>query len=211
MTIRRKRWVWAGCIMVGLLLAVASFRLDGTVHRWQQRHLWKNIQLLSRNVTRGTDWPAHMVLGGAMLGLAWWRGQRKWTRIFAAMLLAGALAGVAAYPLKFTTGRVRPSVHVEKGWRGPERHQNYQAFPSGHTAVSAGFFAVLLFVRWRLGLFCFFFPLFVGFTRIFLGAHYLSDVVCGILLGILAAAIVTTLMFRREEPSALLKPEPVAK
>jgi membrane-associated phospholipid phosphatase len=207
---RRKFWIWGICITIGLLLAVASFLLDGAVYHWQQVHRWKNIQLLSRNVTRGTDWPVHVALGLALLGVAWWRGNRKWTRVFLSMILAAALAGVAAYGLKFSTGRVRPSVKMEKVWRGPESHQNYQAFPSGHTAASAGFFAVLLFVCWRLGLVCFLIPLFVGFTRIFLGAHYLSDVVCGILLGILAAAVVTTFMFR-ETPSGLPKQEPVAQ
>ncbi len=187
-------------VTIGALVLLVAFWLDGTVHRWQQVHRWKNIELLARIVTRGTDWPVHVALGLILAGLAYWRGNRKWTRVFVAMILAAALAGVVAFGLKFSTGRVRPSVKMEKVWRGPDSHQNYQAFPSGHTAASAGFFGVLLFVYWRLGLLCFSIPLFVGFTRIFLGAHYLSDVVCGILLGILAAAVVTSFMFRTEQP-----------
>jgi undecaprenyl-diphosphatase len=115
------------------------------------------------------------------------------------MIMAAALAGVVAYGVKFGTGRVRPSVKMEKVWQGPDWHPNNQAFPSGHSAVSAGFFGVLLFVSWRIGLLCFAIPLFVGFTRIFLGAHFISDVVAGILVGLLAAAIVATFLLRKDE------------
>lgn len=196
----KKRWIWPIAIAIGIVLLIAAFQCDGLVHRWQQKHRWKNIQLLALCVTRGTDWPAHMILGLAAAGIAWKRGSRKWTRVFFCMILAAALAGVTAYGLKITTGRVRPSVKVEKVWRGPDRRQNYQSFPSGHTAFSAGFFALLFFASWRLGLLSLPIPLFVGFTRIFLGAHYLSDVVASFLLGILAAALVAEFILWREKP-----------
>ena len=191
--------IWVSAIALGVVLMLAAFALDAPVHRWQVLHRWKNIQQLSRNVTRMTDWPAHVILGLVLGGLAWWRGNRKWTRIFLGMIAAAAVAGVVAYGLKFSTGRVRPSVKTAQAWHGPDTHQNYQAFPSGHTAASAGFFAILFFVSWRLGLVCFAIPIFVGFTRIFLGAHYLSDVVVGLLLGLLAAAVVAPLVLRKNE------------
>lgn len=186
-------------VTLGALLLVVAFRLDASVHRWQQAHRWRNIAQLSRNVTRATDWPAHIAVGLILAGIAWRRGNQKWTRIFLAMLLSAALAGLVAYGLKVSTGRVRPSVRVEKVWHGPDSRSNYQSFPSGHTAASAGFFAVLFFVSCRIGLLCFVISLFVGFTRIFLGAHYLSDVVAALLLGILAAVVVTQLIIPKIE------------
>lgn len=198
----RKCWIWAIAIAIGVLLLIGSFRLDRPVHRWQQKYHWKNIQLLALCVTRGTDWPTHLILGLLGAGIAWKRGSRKWTRVFLCMILAAALAGVTAYGLKITTGRVRPSVKAEKVWRGPDSRQNFQSFPSGHTAFSAGFFALLFFASWRLGLLCLPIPLFVGFTRIFLGAHYLSDVAAAFLLGILAAALVAEFVLWREKPFA---------
>ena len=202
-------------IITGLALCVISFQLDPAVHRWQQEYNRQNIRFLShhvsrdtakltRYVTRGTDWPVHLGLGLVLTGVAWWRGSKKWTRIFLCMLLAAALAGVTAYGLKITTGRVRPSVKEEKVWRGPDSRQNYQSFPSGHTAFSMGFFALLFFVSWRVGLFLLPIPLFVGFTRIFLGAHYLSDVVASILLGVLAAALVAEFVVGRERSPGLV-------
>ena len=182
------------------MIAFASFYLDQAVHDWQHAHRWKNIQVLSRNVTRLTDWPAHVVLGLAAAGIAWWKGSKRWTRIFLAMILAGALAGGSAYVLKVSTGRVRPAVKTEAGWNGPEVRQNFQSFPSGHTAFSSAFFGVLLFASWRIGLLCLPIPIFVGFTRIFLGAHYFSDVICAGVLGLLCALLIARLFLQPQKP-----------
>jgi hypothetical protein len=45
---------------------------------------------------------------------AWWRGNKKWTRIFLSMLLALAIAGLVARAIKISTGRARPSVKSEQ-------------------------------------------------------------------------------------------------
>jgi membrane-associated phospholipid phosphatase len=190
---------WLSILVVlffGVLLVFAAFSLDGVVQDWQHRHALKNIGLLRRYVTRGTDWPSHVVLGLIFAGVAWRRGRQRWTRIFLAMIVAGALAGLSAYALKATTGRVRPSVNVEKGWAKQTLTlgANYQSFPSGHTAFSTAFFALLLIASWRIGLSCLPIPIFVAFSRIFLGAHYLSDVVAAIVLGVVSAMLVAHLM-----------------
>jgi undecaprenyl-diphosphatase len=52
------------------------------------------------------------------------------------------------------------------------------------------FFGVLVFTRRRIGLACLPIPILIGFSRMYIGAHYLSDVVCGAVLGSLCAAIV---------------------
>jgi membrane-associated phospholipid phosphatase len=197
---RRVPWGLISLIILGLLLVIASFYLDEAVHQWRQIHRWKNIQVLSRNVTRATDWAPHVIAGLSLAGLAWWRGNKRWARIFLAMVLAGALAGSTAYVLKLSTGRVRPSVQVEKVWSGPDLRQNFQSFPSGHTAFTSGFFGVLFFVSWRLGLLFLPIPIFIGFSRIFLGAHYLSDVICAMVLGALCAAAVASFMLKGKQP-----------
>lgn len=179
-------------LVIGVLLVLWAFSLDGAVQDWQHRHALKNIGLLRRYITRATDWPSHVLLGLLFAGIAWRRGSQRWTRIFLAMVAAGALAGISAYALKATTGRVRPTVNVEKGWARQTftLGANYQSFPSGHTAFSTGFFALLLIASWRIGLCCLPIPIFVAFSRIFLGAHYLSDVVAAIILGVVSAMLV---------------------
>jgi undecaprenyl-diphosphatase len=203
---RHLSWLWIlAALALGVLLIFATFSWDGVVQNWQHQHQLKNIGLLRRYVTRGTDWPLHVLLALVFAGLAWRRGSRKWTRIFLAMILAGALAGLSAYALKAATGRVRPSVNVEKGWSKQTLtlQPNYQSFPSGHTAFSTGFFALLLLANWRIGLSCLPIPIFVAFSRIFLGAHYLSDVVAAIVLGVVSAMLIAHFILQREPETSL--------
>src|SRR5436309_935683 len=137
-------WKWlclAGC--AALLIGVA-FYLDGPVRNWIAQHQNRSAKIFMHNVSRFGDWPEHAALGLALLGIAWWRGSKKWTRIFLAMLLACTLAGAAARTIKIATGRARPSVKSEAVWNGPRLSANYNAFPSGHTAASTAFFVALL-------------------------------------------------------------------
>jgi undecaprenyl-diphosphatase len=122
--------------------------------------------------------------------LAWRRGSEQWTRIFLAMLLAMMLAGVAGTVIKRTVPRARPSVHTEIGWVGPRSSWKYQSFPSGHVGASTAFFGVLLIARRRVGIACLPIPILIGVSRMYIGAHYLSDVVCAAVLGMLWALVV---------------------
>jgi membrane-associated phospholipid phosphatase len=110
------------------------------------------------------------------------------------MLIACAVAGVAARVIKISTGRARPSVKTEMTWSGPTLSQKYHAFPSGHTASSTAFFAVLVIASWRIGLATMIIPLLIGFSRMYVAAHYLSDVVFAALLGGICAIIVAKMM-----------------
>lgn len=197
MTHQRRFWIWTLAILIGVALIYAAFLADGSVHRWQQAHRLRHRQELSRVITRVTDWPVHVAVGLVLAGIAWWRGKKRWAVIFLSMVAAAAVAGTAAYGLKVVVGRPRPAVKIEKLADRPDSFRpNYQAFPSGHSAASAAFFGVLFFVCWRLGLALFVIPLLVGASRIFLGAHYLSDVIGGLLLGLLCAAIVSSIILR---------------
>src|SRR5437660_10112231 len=86
---RRTLWIWLIVILLGFVLTIAAFHFDSVVQAWQHQHRIKNIKVLSRNVTRGTDWPSHVIAGLLLAAIAWWRGNKKWTRIFLAMVIAG--------------------------------------------------------------------------------------------------------------------------
>ena len=140
-------------------------------------------------------WPLHAAVGIVLLGLAWRRGSEEWTRIFLAMLLAMMLVGVAGTVIKRTVPRARPSVHAETRWGGPRFSSKYHSFPSGHVGASIAFFGVLLIARRRIGLACLPIPILIGFSRMYIGAHYLSDVICAAVLGFSCAVVVVHFVF----------------
>jgi membrane-associated phospholipid phosphatase len=114
-------------------------------------------------------------------------------------LIALSIAGLTGRIIKISAGRARPSVKAEQMWNGPRMSgSKYHSFPSGHVDASVGFFAVLLLANWRIGLPCLAIPLVIGFSRMYLGAHYLSDVVCAAVLGVLSAILVTHFFLRRK-------------
>jgi membrane-associated phospholipid phosphatase len=87
--------------------------------------------------------------------------------------------------IKALSDRDRPFLNIDKtriiGWR-----EKGDSFPSGHTTQI--FFLMTLFIhRFQLGiggsLLLYGAASLVGFTRIYVGAHYPRDVVAGVVLG----------------------------
>ena len=78
----------------------------------------------------------------------------------------------------------------------PSVYHGY-SFPSGHTTVAACFYGILIYLTmryvtshfWRIFLSVFFgFMIFMtGLSRLWLGVHFLTDVVAGLFLGLLFA------------------------
>jgi undecaprenyl-diphosphatase len=181
---------WLIGIAIAAVAIDASFYFDDAVWNFIQQYQNRGMYNFMRNVSRFGDWPSHLVLGLFLLGTAWICGSRKWSRVFLAMLIALALAGVAGTVIKRVVPRPRPSVHTDIRWGGPRFSSKYHSFPSGHVGASTAFFAVLLIARWRVGLACLPIPMLIGSSRMYIGAHYLSDVVCAAVLGSLCALVV---------------------
>lgn len=105
------------------------------------------------------------------------------------LLLTVATSGIATLLLKGLIARPRP----------PEQYQAYHevwyAFPSAHAALAVALYGFLAVITYRScssratrlfalgGLFSL--MLLIGFSRLYLGVHYLSDVLGGYLLGTL--------------------------
>ena len=196
---------WLVGIAIAAIAIGVAFYLDDTVWHFVQQHQNPTLRNLMRNVSRFGDWPAHVVLGLLLVGIAWWRGSKRWTRIFLSMLLAMAIAGVAGHVIKRTVPRARPSVKLELRWGGPRFSTKYHSFPSGHVGASTAFFGILIFARRRIGLACLSIPILIGFSRMYIGAHYLSDVVCAAVLGFFCAAIIARFFFPQSaSPQAIV-------
>jgi len=181
---------WLIGIVIAATAIAVSFHFDDTVRDFMMQHQNPAMRNFMRYVSLLGDWPLHAAVGLVLLGLAWRRRSEEWRRIFLAMLLAMMLAGVADTAIKRIAPRARPSVHADTRWGGPRFSSKYHSFPSGHVAASIGFFAVLLIARRRIGFACLAIPILIGFSRMYLGAHYLSDVVCAAVLGALCALVI---------------------
>lgn len=187
---QRSVFSWTLGLLIAFLAIVAGFHFDAAVVAFMASHQTPVARSFMRNVSRFGDWPVHFLVGLVLLAIAWWRGNDKWKRIFLAMLIALSIAGVTGRVIKISTGRARPSVKAEHVWNGLEWGSKYHSFPSGHVDASIGFFGVLLLAKRRIGLACLPVPLLIAFSRLYLGAHYLSDVVCAAILGIICALVV---------------------
>ncbi len=181
---------WLIGIVIAAVAIAAAFHFDDTVRDFIAQHQSPTMYNFMRNVSWYGDWPSHLALGLLLLAIAWRRRSKKWMRIFLSMLMAMAIAGIAGTVIKRTIPRARPSVKSELRWGGPRFSTKYHAFPSGHVLASTAFFGVLIFARRRVGLACLPIPILIGFSRMYLGAHYLSDVVCAAVFGIICAAVV---------------------
>jgi undecaprenyl-diphosphatase len=87
-------------------------------------------------------------------------------------------------------------VKTEIHWGGSRFSSKYHSFPSGHVGASTAFFCTLFLANRRIGLACLPIPILIAFSRMYTGAHYLSDVVCAAILGVLCALLVTHFCLR---------------
>jgi membrane-associated phospholipid phosphatase len=191
----RAAFYWLIGVAIAAIAIVIAFHFDDAVRDFMAEHQSPAMSKFMRNVSFFGDWPSHLVLGLFLLGVAWRCHSQRWMRIFFAMILAMAIAGLAGTIIKRAVPRARPSVKSELRWGGPRFSTKYHAFPSGHVGASTAFFGVLIFARRRIGLACLPIPILIGFSRMYLGAHYLSDVVCAAVLGLFCAFLATYFFF----------------
>ncbi|MFF8696610.1 phosphatase PAP2 family protein [Streptomyces sp. NPDC015144] len=128
-------------------------------------------------------WTMRALIAVAVVTL-WWRGARPLAVWVAATSLLGTLAQQG---LKSAVGRERPR------WPDPVDSAHYAAFPSGHALTAVVSWGLLLWLLrrygagprlWRGALAVAGVSVVgVGVTRLYLGVHWLSDVLGGWLLG----------------------------
>ena len=111
-----------------------------------------------------------MVLLSAFL--FWIKEAKKAIFIF----FSAGFGGLILFIIKYTVQRVRPLPEVFSGY----------SFPSGHSTIIVVFFLSLLFIinkKEILSMLATFAIIAVPISRVVLGAHFLSDVIAGLLLG----------------------------
>jgi membrane-associated phospholipid phosphatase len=181
--------IWIALVVLAVIALVAAFFLDQSAAAWINAHSSLELKRVMRIVSRVGDWPAHALAGLIGIAIAFALRSKVWMRIFIAMLIALALAGLTTRAIKIATGRARPSVKTEAHWNGPQFSSKYHAFPSGHTASSTAFFVALFLARKKLGAPLLLIPILIALSRMIVGAHYLSDVTFAAILGVICALL----------------------
>ncbi len=130
------------------------------------------------------------ILGEEMLmivimGLIYWGFDKKKGERIAVSLLA---ANVANPLIKNVIKRLRPYQSTDK--IELLRDVGGYSFPSGHSSSSASFYPAIAYnyreKNWKwMTVLAIVIPILVAVSRNYLGAHFLTDVVCGLLLGVI--------------------------
>ncbi|MEU9715888.1 phosphatase PAP2 family protein [Streptomyces sp. NPDC047976] len=206
----RNTWlsrVGAGCallaaVLTGLVVAgrqpLISYddRLARDLHAYAVTHggVTHTMRVLSDWVW--DPWTMRALAALACLWL-WRRGDRsRAVRVGAAVLASAAVQ----QGLKALTGRARPE------WPDPVATAHFAAYPSGHAMTATVVCGLLLWLlpakasagavaaAWAVAAVS---VLGVGFTRLYLGVHWFTDVLAGWLLGV---AVVSLAAFRHACP-----------
>lgn len=194
------RWTlgeWSAAAAAGVGIVLLS-EADEGVSRWVNENRSAGTIRVSRAVTPLGEYGALgisvIALGGGLaLGKEDWKAAGR--DAIEAQIFA---AGVVTPLLKLATGRARPAQSPESDAFAP--FSSRSSFPSGHTTEV---FAVASVIAahsdgWLVPTLAYTLASSVGFARIHDGAHHLTDVVAGALIGTLIGHAVVRLNRPRE-------------
>ena len=164
------------------LLELDDGARDG-LHRFALGHqAFTSVMEFVSAVAGGLGWQVVSVV------LVAWLLWRRRVRVAVFVLVANAGSSLLNTAIKDVVHRHRPVVSH------PFIHPPGQSFPSGHAQAAATGFTVLLFVLWpylgtgwrrRLAVgVAVLLTLLIGFSRVALAAHFVSDVVAGYAVGL---------------------------
>ena len=183
----RHRRVWLAVLLVALAAAMFAgvmenvmasgplVQTDASVYNWLQRLRTPATDVLMVTVTEFGDTLVVTLVTGALV--AWMAIQRAWR---SGVYLAVAVGGASLFNtgIKLLVQRPRPVPDLYAGWSA-------FSFPSGHATVNAALYGFLGFLLVRrllpagqvaVGVALLAFVAAVAFSRLYLGAHWMSDV-----------------------------------
>lgn len=178
-------------LLFGVLAFVAHYdggriarTWDEPVTRWlqEQHRTWLNTSVEELSALGGLV--IVILVGVLLLGLVW----HECRALALTLVAAGAVRPVLEWTLKELVGRERPDIARLVPGEGP-------SFPSGHVMAAVAIWGLLppvlalisgrRFVWWASVWFSGTIIVLVAFSRVYLGVHWLTDVVGALVLGAL--------------------------
>ncbi|HEY0056771.1 MAG TPA: phosphatase PAP2 family protein [Pedobacter sp.] len=208
MTLNRKRILFyvLGVLLAGFILLTTlvflfpNSGIDQNFSAEIQEHQMPALNVLMRVISYVGVFPYSMVMVLITAFVFLIFNYKKEALFICFTLISGLVSSV----LKILVNRPRPTEDVV---RIIEKAKN-QSFPSGHVlfyVLFFGFLAVLMFnlksiakpLRFIIGGISLFMVFTVPFSRVYLGAHWFTDVLGGFLLGMLCLLILSYMYLRK--------------
>ena len=179
-------------LSVALFLKIAqdvaaheSFSIDRTVSLVVHSYAAPWLTHVMRGFTTMGSW---MAITAVIIGLGVWFWIKSERRAAVMLALSGILSSLLDLILKVSFHRARPDF----SW-SPILHS--YSFPSGHTTTATAVYGAAAYflarryprLRWPLGIITTILLLGIGLSRVYLGAHWATDVIGGFAAGGLTA------------------------
>ena len=186
-------WLFFG-VLQDVIAGDPLVRADAAIFPFLQSLRTSAVDQVMVAITELGD--AAVVLPVLVVTLVWLAGQRAWRAAFYG-LAAVAGASLFAFLMKITLRQTRPD-SIFAGW-------NSYSFPSGHATASTalyGFLVVLICrevgarARVLVTLAAVLLVGAIAFSRLYLGAHWLSDVMAGLAFGVAWVALLGIVYFQ---------------
>jgi undecaprenyl-diphosphatase len=173
--------IWAFAELADGVVEGESRRFDRTVLLWIHSHSPEWLDGPMRLITALGSYQVVAPLLAAFVLVFYLKG---W-RLSAILLLVSTVGGsLLTTVLKAVFGRARPEL-FDSGYTA-----SFYSFPSGHATVAVGFYGALTLIlayrfrgptRWAVATCGVSLVLLIGFSRLYLGVHYPTDVLAGFL------------------------------
>lgn len=174
---------------VGLLILIVSFFFDKSLHTLLGNFRTPLFDYLFTWVSYALSLIFVLLIMTSLF--MWEEGKKDW---IIPMWMSFVIALVASFVLKLVVGRERPMEYV----MGIFTNIDTYSFPSTHAAVCFSLVPMLDRLYPTLKWFWVGFAVVVAFSRLYLGVHYLSDVIAG---GLIGFAIGLGMLFTKQKYS----------